>query len=157
MFDQLFEEGGVLKHPKDRKKLKSSPSHVDDGQFERQYEYLKQTREFKSRPVNVNEHELADKLVALQKLESTFHDKLDPEELLGPTRSRKGTYFDAIMPISKSKPKVDITILEKPFAKKPINPFLPDSIERREQVRAARGAKRDMMVNSYRDRLLTRF
>lgn len=61
------------------------------------------------------------------------------------------------MPIANSKPKVDLKILDKPFAKKPINPYLPDSHERREQVRAARTAKRDMMVNSYRDRLLTRF
>lgn len=133
MFNKIFEENGVLKQPKDRKNLiKESQKFVSKADFDKQYEYLKNSMEFKSRPDNVNKHELKDKLVALQKLETTFHGKLDPEELLGPTKSNKCSYFDAIKPISMSKPKVDMKILEKSFAKKPINPFLPDCLERRE-------------------------
>ena len=72
MFDKIFEDNGVLKHPRDRLKLKlernrgnQTQINEEDLQFDKQYEYLKQTREFKSRPPNVNQHELADKLVAL--------------------------------------------------------------------------------------------
>jgi len=86
-----------------------------------------------------------------------MHKRLDPEELFGPARSRKSTYYDAIQPISKSKPAVDLAILEQPFAHRAINPFLPDGKERQAKVRAAKAAKREQMIHTYRDRLHTRF
>lgn len=45
--------------------MKVNSNYFDDAQFEKQYEYLKNTMELKSRPENVNHHELVDKLVAL--------------------------------------------------------------------------------------------
>lgn len=68
----------MLKHPKDRKALRASPNYVEDGKFEKQYELLKQTREFRNRPELHHKHELADKLMVLQKMETTLHNKLDP-------------------------------------------------------------------------------
>ena len=147
----------MLKDPKDRRALRKSPTYEEDGQFAKHYEFLKQTREFRGRPELHHKHELKEKLMVLQKIETTLHRKLDPQELLGPTRSGKATYYDAIQPISKTRPPVDLAILKMPFASKPINPFLPDGKERREKVQAAKAAKRDSMVHSYRDRLHTRF
>ena len=79
MFDKLYDENSVLKDPKDKNEmLKKSKDYVPEGEFEKQYQILINTKEFKGRPENVNEHTITDKILALNKLKTTFHDGFNP-------------------------------------------------------------------------------
>lgn len=154
---------GVLKDPKERKNTKADAAYFDETKFMQDYEILQNSTEFKNRPELHLHHEFRDKLVVLQKVENAMHKKLDIRQMVGPTRSKKASYFESIQP--RQRPEVDPVIakhiqerqLTKGNAKKKINTFHDEGKEHKKNVTMAKLAQRHQMVHTYRDRLFTRF
>ena len=113
-----------------------------DEDFFKKYKKLRNMREFTNREESFSMHTYNQKLIVLNRVDKSLHLNLEPRSFFGVGHNKKNSLYEQM-----SSPR-DSDQQYKP---------LPNLRSKRAEVNAQKKRKRNLMVNSYRDRLLPRF
>ena len=105
---------------------------------------------FKIRDDNFYRHQFGDKVIMLDKVETTMHKKLDAKVFLGIDDTKGSDFLEAIRPIDRTAKFRNILLEQQ------LKNDVPMKMRKAEQ-RVKEQEKVFKMVNTYKDRLLPRY